>query len=119
MKKRILLIDDDVIGANLLSQLLNYMGYEVCSLPRIERVFYEIPKCKPDLILLHDILSTISSNVIERSINAIDGSSHIPVVKFSESDYSGFTSLLASQENVKHITSLDTFIQKIEHQLVA
>lgn len=119
MSKKILLIDDDAVGANLLSQLLQYMGYNVFPLERVDRIFTEITKCQPDLILLYDTLSTINSGVVERCIHAVESSSRIPVIKFSESDYVSFSSLLTNQENAKNIFGLNAFIQKIEHSFAA
>ncbi|MBS7565036.1 response regulator [Mucilaginibacter sp. Bleaf8] len=116
MSKRILLVEEDLIELNMLSQLLTCKGYEVCTLSRSDKLFNEIPKCHPDLILLDKGLKTIDSGVLSRALKAIDTVSNIPVMVISGRSYTNVNTIIGRSSAVPDI---DALVNEIEHQLAA
>ncbi|UEG52231.1 hypothetical protein LLH06_14785 [Mucilaginibacter daejeonensis] len=80
MKKKIMIIEEDVIELNRLSLLLGFRGYEVCPLHRSYKVFTEITRCEPDIILLDAELSSMDSAVVSRALSTMNQTRDIPVV---------------------------------------
>jgi PleD family two-component response regulator len=119
MPRKILLIDNDAVKLNLLSQLLSCKGYDVSTLQRTDRIFFEIAKSQPDVILLSEMLTDVNSHTVERSIQAVDSSRQIPLIKLSQKDYSGFTALMTNHEGTPGFNGLDNLIHRIELQWVA
>lgn len=91
MSKRIMIIDEDVMELNRLSQILGCQGYDVCPLQRSYKVFTEITKCQPDLILLDSMLSEMDSMALSRALNAIENAKNIPLMMISGKDYNTYT----------------------------
>jgi DNA-binding response OmpR family regulator len=117
MSKRILLVEEDVIGLNMLSQLLTCRGYEVYALHRSDRIMTEIPRCHPDLIMLDQNLQRISSSVIQRALKAVDTVSEIPVMLISGDAYQ--EDLQRQGELSNNLPAIDALVYEIERQLAA
>ncbi len=75
-----MIIEEDVIELNRLSLLLGFRGYEVCPLHRSYKVFTEITRCEPDIILLDAELSSMDSAVVSRALSTMNQTRDIPVV---------------------------------------
>lgn len=116
MRKKILLVEEDVIELNMLSHLLTCKGYEVCALSRSDKLFYEIPKCDPDLILLDDGLKMIDSGVLSRALRALEEINRIPVMVISGKTYIS-SEFVTGDEKV--IYGIDILAKEIEYQLAA
>ncbi len=99
MSKRIMIIDEDVMELNRLSQILGIEGYDVCALHRSYKVFTEISKCHPDLILLDSMISEMDSMVVSRALKAIDTAKNIPLMMISGKDYNNYTYAFRPQNN--------------------
>lgn len=91
MSKRIMIIDEDVMELNRLSQILGCRGYDVCPLQRSYKVFTEISKCRPDLILLDSMLTEMDSVVLSRALNSLDTAKNIPLMMISGKNYNSYT----------------------------
>jgi PleD family two-component response regulator len=91
MSKCIMIIDEDLMELNRLSQILDCQGYDVCPLSRSYKVFTEISKCHPDLILVDSMLTEMDSMVLSRAIKAIDTSKDIPLMVISGKNYNNYT----------------------------
>ncbi|WP_158828194.1 hypothetical protein [Mucilaginibacter lacusdianchii] len=117
MSKRILLVEEDVMGLNMLSQLLICKGYDVFALHRSERIFAEIPKCHPDLIMLDSDLQGISSQVLQGALKAVETVSKIPVMLISGKAYN--TELLQRDDLHSNSLSIDALVFEIERKLAA
>jgi PleD family two-component response regulator len=91
MSKRIMIIDEDLMELNRLSQILGCQGYDVCPLSRSYKVFTAISKCQPDLILMDTMLSEMDSLVLSRAIKAIDTVKEIPLMLISGKNYNNYT----------------------------
>jgi PleD family two-component response regulator len=83
MSKRILIIDEDIVELNRLSQILGCQGYDVCPLSRSYKVFTEITRCQPDLILLDSKNTEMNSYTVSRALKAIDAAKDIPLMLIS------------------------------------
>lgn len=100
MSKRIMIIDEDVMELNRLSQILGCQGYDVCPLSRSYKVFTEITRCQPDLILLDSMNTEMDSMAVSRALKAIDTVKHIPLMLISGKDYNHYTYAFKPQSNV-------------------
>jgi len=86
-----MIIDEDVMELNRLSEILECQGYDICPLHRSYKVLSEISKCHPDLILLDSMLSEMDSMLISRAINTIDTIKDIPLMMISGKDHNNYT----------------------------
>jgi len=91
MSKRIMIIDEDLMELNMLSQILDCKGYDVCPLSRSYKVLTAISKCRPDLILLDSMLSEMDSMVLSRAIKSIDTVKEIPLMLISGKNHDNYT----------------------------
>lgn len=87
MKKRILVVDDEVGVVDALQDMLTLCGYDVFTVSRGDKVFEEIVKCHPDLILMDIMLAGMDGRTISRALRAIDSTSHIPIILLSGGNY--------------------------------
>jgi DNA-binding response OmpR family regulator len=117
MSKRILLVEEDILGLNMLSHLLTCKGYEVYALHRSDRIMNEIPKCHPDLIVLDADLQSVSSNLIQRALKAVDTVSDIPVMLISGKAYNN--ELMQEGEISVNSPAIDALVYEIEQQIAA
>jgi len=123
MSKRIMIIDEDVMELNRLSQILGCQGYDVCPLYRSYKVFNEISRCHPDLILMDSMLSEMDSMTVSRALNAIDTVKDIPLMMISGKDYNNYTYAFRQQENLNmsNVKTADIYslLKDIELQLAS
>ncbi|MDT3402539.1 response regulator [Mucilaginibacter terrae] len=121
MAKRIMIIDEDVVELNRLSLLLGCKGYDVCPLHRSYKVFSEISKCHPDLILIDSMLTEMDSMVVSRALKAIDTVKDIPLLLISGKNYNNYTYPFKSQETKEPVvaTGINALIKDIELKLAS
>jgi len=98
MSKCIMIIDEDLMELNRLSQILDCQGYDVCPLSRSYKVFTAISSCHPDLILVDSMLTEMDSMVLSRAIKAIDTIKEIPLMLISGKDYNNYTYAFKPQD---------------------
>jgi len=83
MKPRILVVDDDRDLANLLKAILEAEDYAVYSVESGEEALGEVPKFKPDLIILDIILPGIDGYDTCKILKSDDHTSLIPIIMLS------------------------------------
>lgn len=87
MRKRILVVDDEISIVEAINDILTIYGYEVFTVSRGDKVFEEIVKCHPDLILMDIMLAGMDGRTICRALSAIDSTSTIPVILLTGGNY--------------------------------
>lgn len=123
MSKRIMIIDEDLMELNMLSQILDCKGYDVCPLSRSYKVFTEISKCQPDLILLDSMMSQMDSLVLSRAIKSIDTIKEIPVMLITGKNYDHYTYAFKPQGvlngSMVKTEGIDSLLKDIELKLAS
>jgi|GEM_PF-2936509 len=123
MSKRIMIIDEDVMELNRLSLILGCKGYDVCSLHRSYKVFSEISKCRPDIILMDTMLTEMDSMVVTRALKAIDSAKDIPLMLISGKDYNNYSMPFRNPEVLPDTSvaanGINALIQDIELKLAS
>jgi PleD family two-component response regulator len=121
MSKRIMIIDEDLMELNRLSEILGCSGYDVCPLHRSYKVFSEISKCHPDLILLDSMISEMDSMLVSRALKTIDSVKDIPLMMISGKDYNHYTYAFKPQERLNKGTAktadINSLLKDIELKL--
>ncbi len=111
MKKKILLIDDDVDLIEMNKALLTVMGYEVHVAYNGQEGLAKVAEVSPDLILL-DVMMVSPGEGFEvaRQIKGQEATRHIPVVMLSAvNNESGFSLRVGPD---KSWNPVDAFIDK-------
>ncbi len=80
MTKKILVTDDDVAIADLLTQSLSEEGYDVRKSVQSLRFFDAVREFQPDLILLDLMMPYLEGEDELRLMKLDPGTSHIPVI---------------------------------------
>lgn len=123
MSKRVMIIDEDVMELNRLSLMLGCKGYEVCALHRSYKVFSEISKCRPDIILMDSMLTEMDSMVVSRALKAIDAAKDIPLMLISGKNYNNYSLPFRSPDTLPNDAALtkgiNALIQDIEVKLAS
>lgn len=83
MKRKILIVDDDVDILEPLSILLQDEGYIIETTPKGDTVYTLMKKFKPDLIILDLLLSGSDGRKICRRLKENDKTSVIPIIMMS------------------------------------
>ena len=83
MKAKILVVDDDPDLANLVKSILEAEDYLVYSAESGEEALVELPKLRPDLIILDIILPGKDGYDICRILKTDDHTSPIPIIILS------------------------------------
>lgn len=122
MSKRIMIVDEDIVELNRLSQILGCQGYDVCPLSRSYKVFTEISRCQPDLILLDSTNTEMDSLMVSRALSAIDTVKDIPLMLISGKNYNNFTYMFnlkdSSNSEVK-TADIKSMLKDIEVRLAS
>ena len=105
MKKRILLVDDEVEMVELVKQRLEIAGYKVFVAYDGTEALEKAKAENPDLIILDIMLPQLDGYHVCRNLKKHTYSSKIPIVMFSA---------LASEKNIEHAKKLkaDAYITK-------
>ena len=85
MAKKILIIEDDKLLANLLTKKLEKEGYEVSVSPQGDKGLTEAKKIKPDLILLDIIMPAMDGFEVMEELKKDEDLIKIPVIIISNS----------------------------------
>jgi len=80
--KKILIADDDYAIIDVLTLMLEDIGYKVAASAEGLSV-QDVNKIKPDLILLDILMSGISGHIICKQLKAEPSTKHIPVIMIS------------------------------------
>jgi len=83
MKVKILIVDDDPDLTNLVRSILEAEDYMVYSAESGEEALGEVPKLRPDLIILDIILPGIDGYNICKTLKTDDHTSPIPIIILS------------------------------------
>ncbi|WP_069657932.1 response regulator [Arcticibacter eurypsychrophilus] len=105
MKKKILVIEDDIDIQDILTLLLTEEGYEVVS-SRDGKIVEEIKAIMPDLVLCDIWVPTVKGSEICKIIKSDEATKHIPFILIS-------TSIKLS--NLAFECGADDYIQKPFH----
>lgn len=121
MCKRILVVDDDPAILSIVKDLLEYEGYEVNTLPGAEKMFEEIQKHTPDLILLDVMLAGMDGREICRTIKEKTETHNIPVILVSATHNlsSTLTQEGAPDDFLNKPFDICILLEKIHQQLAA
>lgn len=121
MKKRILIVDDDAGVIEVLEEMLTLHDYEVRTVQRGDKVFENIVKHHPDLILMDIMLAGMDGRTICRALRAIDSTSHIPIILLSGGSYETAPTLKQSfaDDFIHKPFDMHDLISKIEGRLSA
>lgn len=111
MKKKILLIDDDVDLIELNKALLTVMGYEVLYAYNGQEGLDMVAQCAPDLIILDVMMNSPGEGFeVARAIKENQNTRHIPIVMLSAvNNESGFSLRVGPD---KSWNPVDAFIDK-------
>ncbi len=111
MKKKILLIDDDVDLIELNKALLTVMGYEVLYAYNGREGLDMVAQCAPDLIILDVMMNSPGEGFeVARAIKENQNTRHIPIVMLSAvNNESGFSLRVGPD---KSWNPVDAFIDK-------
>ena len=85
MAKKILIIEDDKLLANLLTKKLEKEGYEVSVSPQGDKGLTEAKKIKPDLILLDIIMPAMDGFEVMEELKKDEELVKIPIIIVSNS----------------------------------
>lgn len=104
MKGKILIVDDEVDYATLLSRRLRFDGYEVSCYDRGEEALETIRRILPDLILLDINLPNISGFEVYNRIKSDEALKEIPIIFLS--------ALHEKEDHCLHFLKADGFLKK-------
>lgn len=110
MNKKIAIVEDEAILQTALKEWFETDGYEVLAITTGKEALEQIPKEKPDLILLDVILPEINGFEVMKKLKASEETRHIPIVILSN---------LGDEQNRKRALELGAidFLLKAEHDL--
>ncbi len=121
MKKRILVVDDDLGILDVLNEILCEFEYDVRTINRGEKVFDAIADYNPDLILMDVMLSGMDGRNICKVIKSQDQFKNIPIIMISAnvSAYNIMFDVGAPNDFIAKPFDMANLIERIETQLTA
>ena len=121
MKKRILVVDDDLGILDVLNEILCEFEYDVRTINRGEKVFDAIADYNPDLILMDVMLSGMDGRNICKVIKSQEQSKSIPIIMISAnvSAYNIMFDAGAPNDFIAKPFDMVNLIERIESQLAA
>ena len=81
MKKKVLIIEDDLTIQHIVTYILQSEGFEVIGTPRCS--IAEIQHCNADLILLDEWINKREGHMLCKDIKTVEKLKHTPVIIFS------------------------------------
>jgi two-component system phosphate regulon response regulator PhoB len=119
--KKILILDDDQDLLDVLSILLTESGYDIQTLSTGERIFEEIKKFHPDLVLMDVMLAGMDGRLICKRMKAETNTIDLPVILISGSHNlaQNLSEQGAPNDFMSKPFELSVLVEKIENQLVA
>ena len=115
---RILVVDDDTDILSVMEILLTMKGFEVEVTAKGENTIPKINSFKPDLILLHVLISGHDGRTICKQLKSDKATQHIPVIMFSADPnvQAGIKSCKADDFLAKPF-DIDDLLNKITHHI--
>ena len=122
MSKKILIVEDSALMAEVMTYILINYGYEVIALNNGNDVFNKIKASHPDLVILDAILPGINGLEICQLIKLNKATQSLPVIMCSGDDESIGKSLKqrgAPDDVLIKPFDINCLIEKVEFQLAA
>ena len=121
VSKKILIVEDNPLLAEVMAYILTNNGYEVTILPNGSEVFRTIKASHPDLVILDALLPGIDGREICQLIKLNNTTSGLPVIICSGEDNidESLTQKGAPDDVLQKPFDISILLQKIEYQLVA
>jgi DNA-binding response OmpR family regulator len=124
MARRILVVEDDEKSRRLLTDVLQYHGFDVCAYPTGEDGLADARACKPDAALLDIELPDISGFDVLARLRAESAGASMPVIAVTASvmDHdrkrilaAGFDAYVSKPVNIRElVTILNELLSKSE-----
>jgi DNA-binding response OmpR family regulator len=121
MAKRILIIDDNELMAEVMTYILTGNGYEVIALNGGDNIFNDIKTIHPDLVILDALLPGMDGRDICKLIKLNRDTQNLPVIICSGSDdIDDALSQRGAPDDILHKPfNINNLVEKVEHQLAA
>jgi DNA-binding response OmpR family regulator len=121
VSKKILIVEDNPLLAEVMAYILTNNGYEVTTLPNGSEVFRMIKSSHPDLVILDALLPGIDGRQICQLIKLNNTTSGLPVIICSGEDNidESLKQKGAPDDVLQKPFDINIFLQKVECQLAA
>lgn len=117
MKKRILVVENNLDILELITLVLNEADYEVSAYSSERNIFEHIIAFNPDAILLDIIKPSLEGTELCRQIKAAEGTSHIPVIALSTHPQIQKVKEICADEIVEKPFDIDGLLETLSDQL--
>lgn len=117
MKKRILVIENNVDILELISLVLTNEGYVVQAALTEKNIFEQILSFAPDAILLDIVKPTIEGTELCIQIKAAEGTRHIPIIVLSTHPKIQKVKEICADEVVEKPFDIDGLLEILDEQL--
>lgn len=116
MKRRVLVIEDEPIIAEMISILLEMEGFNVISLADTERARKKLLAGEVDMVMLDLNLKGENGQSMCRYIKGQEGLKHIPVILVSaNSDLEQITAACGADDHIHKPFDMNNFTQKVRN----
>jgi DNA-binding response OmpR family regulator len=121
MPKKILIVEDNVLMAEIMTCILNNMGYDVIPLHNGYEVFTYIKTGHPDLVILDMMLPGIDGRDICSLIKQNSETSNLPIIICSgNEDIDELKTQRGAPDDILHKPfDINALVQKVQFQLAA
>ena len=117
MKKRILVVENNLDILELISLVLGQAGYEVSAFINEKDIYDHVSEFQPDAILLDIIRPTIEGTELCRQIKEAEGTSHIPVIVLSTHPQIRKVKEVCADEVIEKPFDIDGLLEVLAEQL--
>lgn len=117
MKKRILVVENNLDILELITIVLKEEGYIVSAYSSEKNIFEHIISFNPDAILLDVIRPTLEGTELCRQIKAAERTSHIPVIVLSTHSQIQKAKEICADEVVEKPFDIDGLLDVLNEQL--
>ena len=117
MKKRILVVENDLAILELITLVLHEEDYVVDAIPTEKNIFDHIVSFVPDAILLDIVMPTLKGTELCREIKAAEGTKHIPVIVLSTHPQIQKVKEVCADEVVEKPFDIDGLLGVLDEQL--
>lgn len=101
--KTILVVDDELANAEVLSLILQDEGYRVYCASNGRQALDKVAELRPDLVILDFMMPVMNGAEMGRTLRAAPATSHIPIL---------MNSSLQEDAVREHFTGYDAFLRK-------
>lgn len=116
MKKKILLIENDIDISAIITLVLEEEGYDVLCITNYDNIFELINSYQPDIILLDVVKPTTEGTALCRELNLADESAHIPVIVLSTHPHISKVKEICADEVVQKPFDIDNLLAVVKEQ---